>query len=1150
MLLKKIHIQSKTTQRVISIARGVLLSKSVLVFFALLFFYALVGFFLVPFVLERSIPDLAKKRINLQASLSEIRVNPFDLTLEATGVKIEDQEAKPLGEMRRLFVDLEWKSILHRSWVFHEISMDTPSINVMIEPDGTLNVNKMISGTQGAESSEQIILPPLLLENLSIKHARLNITDTRGVSPETFEVRSIDLQCNSLSTLSGSTGTYTLNAVLSGGEAVHGEGDISLAPLKSKGKVNFEKIETATLWPFMREHFNMHPPRGQIDMIGSYLVDGSKTPSRLEISDLQIELSNASFQLMDAEKPFMALKKVQVSGTRFDLSAHTVDVGKVSFQSGSLALLTDAGGNLNLQHLIKSLPGPNDKKKPASARKSSSLSPAGAPRPWRFRFNDIEIQNLGLMYRDKSRKPSVHAQIADTQVQCGAEIETGGKETNVFLHGLKVFLKEVQGGSLDDRDSSLRMEKVHLEGGEFELARKSFTALRIGIEGGSVEVFRDKEGNINWTRFLTSKEKAITERDVEKAAKEESQWRFASEAITLSRFAINFSDHSVQPHHAQLNLEGLSLKLTNVSPKDTMDFELTFKMRQGGDFACRGNFNPAVPSFQTSIQVLGLAMVPFQPYLNSFVKLKIQNGNISTQGTLNYKGSQNEPDLKYQGQIQSENLLLMESDSGAPFFGWEELKSSDLRLMINPDSLEIGELKLSKPFGKLVIEPNRTVNVTRMFRQSKTSDETKSSESMVSSKEKDRSFAVRVNTLRIVNGILDFADLSLKPQFASKIHQLNGVISGLSSTRQSRAQVLLDGNVDKYGMARIDGKINLFDPKQFTDIRMIFRNVEMTRLTPYSGKFAGRKINSGKLSLDLNYKIKESKLLGDNKIIVDQLVLGQRVESPDAVNLPLDFAVALLQDSNGRINIGLPIRGDLNDPQFNYGHLLWKGILNLFNKIVTSPFRFLAGIFGGENDTLQTIAFEPGKNGLLPPEKEKLHNLSEALKNRPQLKLTVQGRYSSTDDGKALRSLSVHQALLASLNVKLESHEEPGPVDYADPRIQHALKKMFVEKLGELKFQEIEDSMTRHEHSRKMEEADKTRKDERLAMELYAKLMEIQNIPTSELKQLAESRAKSIVEELTEIGGISPNRITTRESEEREDREETSAKLELNIDVK
>ncbi len=96
---------------------------------------------------------------------------------------------------------------------------------------------------------------------------------------------------------------------------------------------------------------------------------------------------------------------------------------------------------------------------------------------------------------------------------------------------------------------------------------------------------------------------------------------------------------------------------------------------------------------------------------------------------------------------------------------------------------------------------------------------------------------------------------------------------------------------------------------------------------------------------------------------MDNLTLGEHVDSPNAVNLPLDLAIALLKDSSGRIDIGLPVSGDLNDPQFSYGHLIWKALVNLLTKIVTSPFRALGSLFGGGEEQQDIIVFDPGKVG-------------------------------------------------------------------------------------------------------------------------------------------------------------------------------------------
>ena len=193
---------------------------------------------------------------------------------------------------------------------------------------------------------------------------------------------------------------------------------------------------------------------------------------------------------------------------------------------------------------------------------------------------------------------------------------------------------------------------------------------------------------------------------------------------------------------------------------------------------------------------------------------------------------------------------------------------------------------------------------------------------------KRQAFPVSIETVRIENAALEFADLSLKPQFGTQIHSLTGVINGVSTNASAIAQVELDGKVDDYGAARIRGSVQPFKATNFTDLKLAFTNLEMNRLTPYSGKFAGRRIDSGKLSVDLEYKIKQRQLSGENKFVINKLKLGEKVDSAEAANLPLDLAIAILEDSDGVIDLDLPITGSLDDPKFSYGSIVWKAIRN------------------------------------------------------------------------------------------------------------------------------------------------------------------------------------------------------------------------------
>ncbi len=199
---------------------------------------------------------------------------------------------------------------------------------------------------------------------------------------------------------------------------------------------------------------------------------------------------------------------------------------------------------------------------------------------------------------------------------------------------------------------------------------------------------------------------------------------------------------------------------------------------------------------------------------------------------------------------------------------------------------------------------------------------------------------------------------------------------------------------------------------------------------------------SGKLSLDLEYKINQRKLNGENKIIIDNLTLGERVDSKDATNLPLDLALPLLRDSNGAIDLGLPVHGSLDDPQFNYGSLIWKAIVNVLTKIVTAPFRALGALLGGSGEEFEAVISAPGEARLLPPEREKLCKLAKPLEQRPRLKLAMDDRYDKALDREALADNIVKLDISKHSGMKAPAANEPLIISLTDIKVQAALDEL------------------------------------------------------------------------------------------------------------
>jgi len=332
----------------------------------------------------------------------------------------------------------------------------------------------------------------------------------------------------------------------------------------------------------------------------------------------------------------------------------------------------------------------------------------------------------------------------------------------------------------------------------------------------------------------------------------------------------------------------------------------------------------------------------------------------------------------------------------------------------------------------------------------------------------------------------------------------------------------------------------------------------MTKLTPYSSKFAGYRIASGQLTTSLQYRVKNSALEGNNKIVLDNFELGEKVESPSALDLPLEFAIAILKDSNGRIDIGLPVTGSLDDPQFSVAGLVWKAIGNLLTNIVTAPFRALAGLFGGaEGEQLGAVEFDPGSADLRPPEQQKLRTVGEALQKRPQLKLTVKPTIAATADREAIQSLNVRRAVLARASIKLEVGESPGPLDVGNPRMQQAIEALFVDRFGLPAVRDLRASLAKptavtpssaSESTASPQAASAASQASRIARTMADRLIETTEVSDAELNELGRRRAAAIVNELGTKARIDASRLASEAPQVKDARDgQIVSELELSV---
>lgn len=386
---------------------------------------------------------------------------------------------------------------------------------------------------------------------------------------------------------------------------------------------------------------------------------------------------------------------------------------------------------------------------------------------------------------------------------------------------------------------------------------------------------------------------------------------------------------------------------------------------------------------------------------------------------------------------------------------------------------------------------------------------------------------MRIGRVRIREGSTHFADFWITPNYAVSIQGLDGEITGLDSERTSRARLALEGRVDRYAPAIIQGEVNLLSASLFTNLHVKLDGVDMTSVTPYSGRFAGYRIERGKLSVDLNYHVEDRQLRADQRFVVDQLQLGERVESEDAIRLPLRLAVALLKDRNGVIDIGLPITGSLDDPEFRIAPIIWKAFVGLLTKVATAPFALLGSLFGG-GEEMNIVEFEPGLAVLDPAMQERVAALARAMQERPGLQLDLPPTYSPAVDGPVLaetrlRAELLRQATQLPQGTRKRSAPAPDPQALlADPAQRfEILAALFRARHGaDAALPPLARQLVEVRASRRTPDALDAANEE-----LEAVLREGTEAPAAELDELGRKRAEAIQDVLIDAGGVDPARV-------------------------
>lgn len=804
-------------------------------------------------------------------------------------------------------------------------------------------------------------------------------------------------------------------------------------------------------------------PDGEMNFGWLNTLGGDENASKEESKPLVLLLNN--FTLKEGEIDFTDVSE----GKHFHQEVHSlgfhlenIDLREASSKEGMMRLYAtiNEGGFVEVRGKIKDL-------KPFTVEGSVA-------------FNSGKLHTLWRYFEDK-----LPIEVADGIASFGLNYALNTDDINATkLSGVHVELNGLRIIPKGQKNKLLDVGMLKLSDATVWPMRKVLEANAVKLDGLTLNASRSYAGMIDWVDYLEQINKAFPEDENEMKI----PWKVAIKEVALENMRVHFTD-ALPSRSVQMDMDEWQLKLRGVSsdPKAPMDIEGTGKINQKATMKFHAQLKREALMSKGEFELNHFSLPLIDPYLESSTNAALRRGDLTLKGEYSYTPKK----TSVQGKIGLTDWVVEDRRDNSVLLGWNRIGVTPFVYAYPDNRLKINQISVNGLYTNALINHNKTLNYLTLSKGVKRETN--------ATKEKSNPFGIDVVKLAIANSSATFSDLSLPLPFKTYIHDFNGEVLGISTTKDVTTFVRLKGGVDQYGLAKIDGSLNTNAPKNFTDMQVVFDNLELKQYTPYSLQFLGYKIANGKLFLDFGYKINNGTLDGKNQVVIKQIELGE--EKAGGSPWPMRLVVALLEDGEGIIDIDLPIVGDVNSPDFKYGKVVWQVIGNVLTKAVTSPFKLLGSLMGisSEDETASSVTFDAGEFELSPPMKERLDKLASVLVKRPKLSLKVHGGWALKEDDRALRIQKLIHAVMGA--------DPKAKVDSTD-----AMSLEMLEKTAKKSMDSAEVKTIRSELEVKYpQEAEFVR---HYTSALIERLIALQVIAPPELGVLANARSKAVVDYL------------------------------------
>lgn len=1050
-------------------------------FLSLFVLYGLVGFFILPGIIKEQLIINLEKIIDRKIELKSVSFNPYTFELNVNSLIIHGRSGeRTLAGVKDIDINIDPLSITTGTFKIKLIEVTAPFVTIHKNQDCGFNFSDLLVSDEENIADEKKVskdgLPKIVVNKFSIVRGKLNFIDESGSEPFEASLEPIYFRLRDFSTMKEHANQLSFHVEMDDGAYIDYRGKVdSIDPLRLHGGLELHSGRLYTQWKYFRDSLGFIVADGALDASIHYTADLSAEPMQININQYKLQIDRLRLQDLATKEDVLELPFLALRGDA-NITSKQINVKNFTVDGLSLSANRDKRGALNWTTYFPSsaLVEKKDQEK--------------AENPWKIDIAELDIRTDELRYEENYVEEPFMAEIN--------HLNFGMRDASMQGDVISVdhFDSNISGFSLAPVLSSekwLDFKTFALEGKLRKTDKINIDLSTISLDALYVSALMDRTGVINFTRLLPKTE--IKKEKIQEAEPLVLDWKVKN--FKLSNAKLDFKDDfNAVKGFTQFDRINFDIDDLSSASESWAKSELSLRINKTGKLFMKNEVCHTPLKINSEFRLSDLDLVSFQSYVNKHANTDVNSGKLN----LDFKAQVKEKTTKILANTRISDLNLSEQREGKTFFAFSKLSVKNIDFSVNPNHMKISEVNIYEPYARMKIDADKTTNLDALMIAGSNTDKEASSD--------EKPFIVLVSKVNFKEGKGEFSDLSLPLPFKTDIHDLNGNILALGNIADVKSKVDIDGVVDTYGLAKISGELLSANPKVFTDMQVKFQNIDMTNLSPYTGKFIGYKLKEGKMNVELDYKIDRSDMKGGNRVVLKKLTLGESIDSEDAISAPVGLAIALLKDSDGVIDLDVPVTGNVDEPEFAIGQVVWTAFKNLIVGVATAPFKFLGDMLGISAEELEKVSYEPGKSKLLPPELEKLDKLSEALLSKQMLILKVAGSYDNSRDLMAMKTEKFYQEARSKL--------EDNTTDFSRmdrDELDALLKEMYISKFGDESFEHKEDKIDE-------QKLDAKTKKTQLRRQVKDALIDKQDISEQELSALGEKRAQAIVSHLAGKG--------------------------------